>query len=142
MRKLFLIALAAILLNSCASGQTDSTTKTSLSATEFADKIKELSAAAIIDVRTPGEFSEGHLINALNYNWSEKSEFGKQIAPLDKSKPVFVYCLSGRRSGAAASQMRSDGFKEVYELSGGITKWRAANLPETTNNTVAPLPDR
>ena len=33
--------------------------------------------------------------------------------------------------------MRSSGFKEVYELSGGIIKWRAANLPETTDNAVA-----
>jgi thioredoxin len=47
-----------------------------------------------------------------------------------------VYCLSGGRSGKAANKMRSDGFKEVYELSGGIMKWRAANLPETTNVMV------
>jgi thioredoxin len=47
-----------------------------------------------------------------------------------------VYCLSGGRSGSAASKMRSDGFKEVYEMNGGMMKWRAANLPETTDNKV------
>jgi thioredoxin len=135
MRKLFSIALVAILFNSCSNGQTQ-TTKTNLSATEFADKIKELPTAPILDVRTPNEFSKGHLANALNYDWNGK-EFEKQIAPLDKSKPVFVYCLSGGRSSAAANKMRSAGFKEVYELSGGIMKWRGENLPETTNNTVA-----
>ncbi len=135
MKKLFSIALVAILLNSCSSGQTNSTTKTNLSAIEFADKIKELPNATIIDVRTPDEFSKGHLANANNYDWNG-NEFDKQIALLDQSKPVFVYCLSGGRSSSAASKMRSEGFKTVYELDGGIMKWRGANLPETTDNTV------
>lgn len=135
MRKLFSIALVAILFNSCSNGQTQNT-KTNLSATEFSEKIKELPTASIIDVRTPDEFSKGHLINALNYDWNG-NEFEKQIAPLDKSKPVFVYCLSGGRSSSAASKMRSDGFKTVYELDGGIMKWRGENFPETTNKTVA-----
>jgi thioredoxin len=93
--------------------------------------------ATIIDVRTTDEFSKGHLANANNYDWNG-NEFDKQIAPLDKSKPVFVYCLSGGRSSSAASKMRSEGFKTVYELDGGIMKWRGANLPETTDNTVTP----
>ena len=114
MKKLFSIALVAILLNSCSSGQTNSTTKTNLSAIEFADKIKELPNATIIDVRTPDEFSKGHLANANNYDWNG-NEFDKQIALLDQSKPVFVYCLSGGRSSSAASKMRSEGFKTVYE---------------------------
>jgi len=134
MRKLFSIALVAILMNSCTNGQTNGT-KTNLSAIEFADKMKELPNAPILDVRTPDEFSKGHLVNALNYDWNG-NEFAKQIAPLDKSKPVFVYCLSGGRSSSAANKMRSDGFTQVYEMDGGIMKWRSANLPETTNNKV------
>lgn len=134
MKKLFSIALVAILFNSCTNGQTNGT-KTNLSATEFADKMKELPNAPILDVRTLDEFSKGHLVNSLNYDWNG-NEFDKQIAPLDKSKPVFVYCLSGGRSSSAANKMRSDGFKTVYELDGGIMKWRGANLPETTDNTV------
>jgi len=130
---LFFIPL--LLFNSCTNGQTQST-KTNLSATEFADKIKELPTATILDVRTPDEFSKGHLANALNYDWNDNG-FEKQIAPLDKSKPVFVYCLSGGRSSSAANKMRSDGFTQVYEMDGGIMKWRGANLPETTSNTTA-----
>jgi thioredoxin 1 len=135
MRKLFTIALLAILFNSCGSGQTNSTTKTNLSAIEFAEKLKEMPTAAILDVRTPDEFSKGHLANALNYDWNG-NEFDKQIATLDKSQPVLVYCLSGGRSSSAATKMRKEGFKTVYELDGGIMKWRGANLPETTDNTV------
>jgi len=136
MKKYLTISLAtvAILFNSCTNGQTQNT-KTNLSATEFAAKIKELPTATIIDVRTPDEFSKGHLSNANNYDWNG-NEFEKQIAPLDKSKPVFVYCLSGGRSSSAANKMRSDGFTQVYEMDGGIMKWRGANLPETTDNTV------
>ncbi len=134
MRKLLSIALAAILFNSCSSGQTNGI-KTNLSATEFADKIKELPNATLIDVRTPDEFSKGHLANANNYDWNG-TEFDNQIAPLDKSEPVFVYCLSGGRSSSAANKMRSDGFTQVYEMDGGIMKWRGENLPETTDNAV------
>ena len=135
MRKLLSITLLAILFNSCTNGQTQQT-KTSLSATEFADKMKEFPNAPIIDVRTPEEFLNGHLVNAKNFDWNS-NEFDKQIATIDKSKPVFVYCLSGGRSSSAADKMRSSGFTQVYEMDGGIMTWRAANLPETTSNTTS-----
>jgi len=135
MKKYLRISFAgiAIFVNSCTIGQTQ-TTETKLPATEFAVRIKELPTAAIVDVRTPGEFAKGHLSNAQNIDWNG-NDFDNQINKLDKSKPVFVYCLSGGRSSAAAGKMRSTGFKEVYELSGGIMKWRSANLPETKANT-------
>jgi len=131
----FFLTVITVLLNSCSNGKTQ-TTNTNLSATEFAEKIYKNHEAPIVDVRTPEEFSKGHLQNALNYNWNG-NDFQNQISTLDKSKPVFVYCLSGGRSSSAADKMRSDGFIEVYELSGGIMKWRAANLPETTNTTTS-----
>lgn len=128
-----LLIVSATLFNSCSNGQIG-TTKTNLSPTEFAEKIEELPTATIIDARTPEEFANGHLPNAKNIDWNG-NDFDQQIASLDKSKPVFVYCLSGGRSSSAAKKMRSEGFKEVYELKGGIMKWRAANLPESSDNT-------
>src|SRR6185503_14004913 len=112
MKKLIPIGLVTItiLLYGCSNGQGQSTV-TNLPATEFAQKIKELPDAQIVDVRTPEEFSKGHLKNAGNIDWN-RIDFTKQISTLDKSKPVFVYCLSGGRSSAAASKMRSEGFKE------------------------------
>ncbi|MBS1644669.1 MAG: thioredoxin family protein [Bacteroidetes bacterium] len=130
-----LLLLLAILVNSCTIGQSQSS-GTNLSAKDFEAKIKELPQASILDVRTPEEFAKGHLANALNYDWNG-SDFDKQIAGLDKSKPVLVYCLSGGRSASAADQMRQEGFKEVYEMKGGILKWKAAQLPLTTDNQVA-----
>jgi len=136
MRRYFSILFAAIafILSSCTNGQTQ-TYNPNLSATGFEEKIKDLPSSPVVDVRTPEEFAKGHLQNAKNYDWNG-SDFQKQVATLDKSQPVFVYCLSGGRSSSAASQMRSDGFKEVYELTGGIMEWRAADLPETTNSTT------
>lgn len=133
MKKYIIIALSAftIILNSCSTGQSQNS-KTNLTAVEFAEKIKNLPNAPIIDVRTPDEFSGGHLQNAQNIDVSG-SDFQQQIETLDKSRPVFVYCLSGGRSASAATAMREAGFKEVYELDGGIMKWRGANLPETTS---------
>ncbi len=124
------ILVALSLFSSCVNSQANND-KTNLSAQEFADKMKELPNAPILDVRTPEEFSKGHLKNALNYDWYNDN-FDKLISTLNKKEPVLVYCLSGGRSGSAAKKMRTIGFEKVYELDGGIMKWRSANLPETT----------
>src|SRR5690606_2619237 len=72
----------------------------------------------ILDVRTPEEFNQGHLANAMHANWNEKGEFMRRIEALDKDEPVYIYCLSGRRSAEAASLMRRKGFTQVTELQG------------------------
>ena len=131
MKKIFSILSFALLFYSCTNGQNQISEK-SISVSEFIKKINETPNAQIIDVRTPDEFSKGHLLDAVNYNWNG-DEFDKQIIMLDKSKPVFIYCLSGGRSSSAASKMRDNGFSKVYQMEGGIMKWRAANLPETTS---------
>ena len=107
-----------------------------LSPTDFQKKMNELPKAPIIDVRTPNEFNQGHLKNAINININD-ANFINLINKLDKSKPVFVYCLSGARSTNALNQMRNQGFNVVYNLAGGMMKWRAAGLPETTVNKTA-----
>jgi thioredoxin 1 len=103
--------------------------KTNLTAIEFDKKIKALPKAIILDVRTASEFSEGHIKNAKNIDWNG-SNFDKETSKLNKSKPILVYCLAGGRSAAAASKLREAGFKQVYELNGGMKEWRAAKLPE------------
>jgi thioredoxin len=127
---------AVIILVSC-SGNSQQTqgVKYNLDAVAFAKKINELPGAPVLDVRTPEEFSNGHLQHALNVDWNGNN-FENGIAGLEKSKPVFVYCLSGGRSHSAAEKMRAMGFTNVYELNGGIMKWRAANLPEENSNTA------
>ena len=107
----------------------------SLPVADFADRVKHLPGAPVVDVRTPGEFVNGHLAAALNYDWNG-GNFDNQVVALDKSKPVFVYCMSGKRSAAAAARMRTLGFREVYDMQGGMIAWRAAGLPETGNTSA------
>lgn len=101
-----------------------------LDASAFNEKILATSGAVILDVRTPQEFSKGHLKDAVNFNWNDEN-FSTKVGKMDKSAPVFVYCLSGGRSSAAANKIHEMGFKHVYEMTGGMMKWRAAKLPET-----------
>jgi thioredoxin len=136
MRILFSIALIGLLISGCTNRSTESS-NTVLSASAFAEKIKAIPSPTIIDVRTPAEFAKGHVKDAVNYDWNG-DEFETQIVSLDKSKPVFVYCLSGARSSAAADKMRTEGFKEVYEMQGGLMKWRAENLPEINGTEALP----
>ncbi len=107
-----------------------------LSALDFQKKMVELPNAPIVDVRTPDEFNQSRLKNAVNINIGDQS-FPTQIGKLDKSKPVFVYCLTGSRSSYATRYMISQGFKVVYDLTGGIMRWRSAGLPEISGNAVA-----
>lgn len=128
----FLFTASIFWLVSCSNGQTKQGSM-QLSVQDFAQKISTTQDEIILDVRTPEEFAGGHLTDAVNID-RNSSDFSNKVAGLDKSKPVFVYCLSGGRSSSAAGYLRADGFKEVYEMVGGMMKWRAANLPETTSN--------
>jgi rhodanese-related sulfurtransferase len=82
----------------------------------------------LLDVRTAGEYQSGHLSNALQADWNNEAEFKKRTEALDKSKPIYTYCLSGARSAAATEWLRQQGFT-AYNLSGGINAWKKANKP-------------
>lgn len=82
----------------------------------------------LIDVRTPAEYAEGHIDGALNLDWTG-GVLDQRMATLDKSKPVLLYCASGRRSAAAREAMTAAGFTDVKDLGGGITAWRNAGSP-------------
>ncbi len=117
-----------VFISACSTGQNKSGDYV-LSPTDFNLKMKANPEGTVLDVRTPEEFSGGALAKAINVDWNG-SDFESGIAKLDKSKPVFVYCLAGARSASAAKKMRKDGFTQVFELDGGIIKWRAAGIPE------------
>lgn len=129
-----LFILISLLIFSCTDSQSQ-TDKTRFTATEFAEKIKQTDDAQILDVRTPEEYKGGHIANAKNINWNDDN-FMEHAHALDKSKPVFVYCLSGGRSGAAAKALRKEGFKTVYEMPGGMMEWRSKNMPSTSAETA------
>ena len=95
---------------------------------DFAAGLDTISNAFLLDVRTDSEFASGHLKGATQIDFY-RDDFEEAIAALDKNQPVFVYCRSGNRSGKAAKQMKAMGFKEVYNLEGGIGAWSRRNQP-------------
>ncbi len=79
----------------------------------------------LIDVRTAGEFSGGHIEGALNI---PVQELAQRIAEVPEGVPIVVYCRSGNRSGQATRILQQAGYGEIYDL-GGTIQWRAAGLP-------------
>lgn len=128
--------LVFFVFNACNSG---SSQNANIEAAEYNKLLAEKKEYALIDVRTPEEYVSGYLKNAVNADWNS-SAFKSYVNRLDKSKPVFLYCLSGGRSSAAKRYLESNGFKEVYNLSGGILAWRAAGFQEV--NESQPVSDK
>lgn len=103
-----------------------------LSPDEYEKKMKETRDYTVVDVRTESEFVQGHLSNAVSIDIYRK-DFREQLAKLNKNKPVFVYCAVGGRSNAAAGQLKSLGFNQVYDLRGGIKAWSQAGKATVTH---------
>lgn len=95
--------------------------------TEFAELINT-GEGQILDVRTPEEWAEGSIAGAKKMNFFDDT-FNDELSKLDKTKPVYVYCKSGGRSGKAAKKMDKMGFTKIYNLTGGITAWNDAGKP-------------
>lgn len=120
----FLAAVLTLSFQACNSSPKGNLLNPDAFKTGLNDKKDEI----LLDVRTAGEFGEGHIKDALNIDWYSP-DFKEQVAKLDKSKPVFLYCRSGGRSGQAAQMLKGMGFTEVYDLDGGITRWKNEGMP-------------
>lgn len=75
------------------------------------------SGAAIIDVRTPAEYKNGHIKGSINI---PLQVLDKNIGKVNKDKPVITCCASGMRSGSAKSLLKSKGF-DVYNGGGWMS---------------------
>lgn len=127
------IALILITTLAIACGNTNGTVSSSnenqqqptvknLAQSDLASKITE--DVILIDVRTPGEVNAGYIDGAdafIDYNGAS---FQSEINKLDKEKTYVMYCRSGGRSGRAAEFMVKNGFKDVYNLEGGILAYK------------------
>ena len=88
-----------------------------ISPEDFKQKM-EKDRGVIIDVRTHGEYNEGHLKEADMQHDYLNGEFQKQLGSLDRDKTYYLYCRSGNRSGKAARIMKMQGFENVYNVGG------------------------
>jgi rhodanese-related sulfurtransferase len=82
----------------------------------------------ILDTRTAREFAEDRIKGATNID-VKAADFADRLAKLDKGSAYLVYCRGGVRSAKAMNLMKEWGFKEVYNLGGGLLKWQAEKLP-------------
>lgn len=95
------------------------------------DLLKQLLAASpplVLDVRTPGEYREGHVPGAVNISvFDFRSPFEQMDPP--KDKPIVVICEHGPRSSFAGFMLKSAGYMNVLELDGAMKAWKKNNLP-------------
>ena len=82
----------------------------------------------ILDVRTPEEFSEGHIENAVNVDYNSGT-FREELNQLDKSMTYLMHCKSGGRSSEAINIMAELDFLEVYHMVDGMDGWEDAGFP-------------
>lgn len=97
----------------------------SISPATYKEQVKQ--SDILVDVRTPGEFKDGHVKKALNSDFNG-GQFAEQIKGWDKNKTYYLYCASGNRSSKAAKLMSETGFKHVYNL-GAYKDLKADGLP-------------
>ena len=126
-------AMVIILLTACGASKIETA---SLDAKTFAGKMVNMEYT-LVDVRSPEEFATNHLENSSNINVNDP-DFAKKAALLDESKNVLVYCKSGSRSAKAAVQLKATGYK-VYDLKGGILRWKAEGYKVIANTKKSNL---
>lgn len=99
-----------------------------VSSVEAFDLLARDNTIMIIDIRTPEEFSRGHLEGAININYNAP-DFNDTLKKLDKNNTYLIYCRTGNRSGILIAGLRKYGFKNVLHLHRGIIEWKNTGLP-------------
>ena len=84
--------------------------------------------AVVVDVRDKNEFSEGHIVGAINV---PHTALANRLAELEKYKerPLVLACKMGQHAGASGTVLRKAGFQNVSRLKGGVAEWRNQSLP-------------
>ncbi len=95
----------------------------------------ELNDAILVDVRTEDEYNSGYIESSLNIDYFS-NEFSVNADKLDKTIPIILYCRSGKRSSMSANKISKLGFKEIYNLQGGILEWIEEGNAVVFNDTI------
>lgn len=82
----------------------------------------------VIDVRTPREFADGHIEDAINIDF-RNANFATEIAKLDGSQDYLIHCRSGGRSTSSLTSFKDAGFSHIIHMDGGMLGWNKAELP-------------
>ena len=125
MQKIYFFFLLTLL--SCTAGDAQS----KLDAAQTKKMLQNDRSVQLVDLRTPVEIQQtGKIEGALTINFNDPA-FQAQIARLDKTRPVLLYCAAGGRSGRASTQLVNMGFQKVYDYAGGMNDWKAKGQKTT-----------
>ena len=98
------------------------TAQTKVDNARFKELMKD-SSAVILDVRTSQEFEEGKISGAININYFSDAFVANVKNAIPKDRIVLVYCAAGGRSAEACKLLKKEGYKKLYDLSGGYNGW-------------------
>ena len=84
--------------------------------------------ATVLDLRAQEAFHEGHINGARHFDAAQIASAGDALRKY-KERPLIVYCDRGTTAAATVRALTQQGFTKVFNLRGGITAWRAENLP-------------
>ena len=128
---LVLFIVASILSCNCQQKKiTDTNAVVEIVGVEVFEKIEK--SAQLIDIRTPKEYNEGYIKNAVNINFFD-DDFMEQMSKLNKDEALYICCKSGGRSGKAAVKLKEVGFTKVYDLGVGMNGWKKDGKLVTQN---------
>ncbi len=127
--------LAAVLVGGClgggpASGDQNIRIVSPAEASALIEEREEDPKFVVIDVRRPDEFAGGHIPGAINI---DSVDFSEHLDSLDPGGTYLICCLRGGRSAGVRELMREAGFREVYDIEGGMSAWKTAGLPVVTD---------
>ena len=126
MKKLLPIVLSALMLTGCAAAGNQANSYRQISMEEAVAMMKRENGYIILDVRTPEEFAEKHIPNAINVPNENIGTNGISELP-DRDQLIMVYCRSGRRSKEAAKKLVKLGYTNIVEF-GGIIDWKGETV--------------
>lgn len=128
---IFVLTIGVIMTGCTGAVTIDSPAVTSqlINPVEYIADFEDPASHLLIDVRTPEEFTSGHIEGAVNI---PVEEMPGRLEEIPGDAPIVVYCRSGNRSAAAARILTDAGYAPVYDL-GGIQDWVVEGLPVTVN---------
>jgi len=133
---LLCLSIVTILLTGCVGSEeapvatnqdgNDSSAKSqfvNMNAIEAAKILKEKPEAVVLDIRTPKEYAEGHIPDAINIDYKADS-FQSELEKLDRDTTYLMHCRSGRRSANSLEIFEKLGFRHVIHMDDGILGWQ------------------
>ncbi|MHA7816543.1 MAG: rhodanese-like domain-containing protein [Pseudohaliea sp.] len=81
-----------------------------------------------LDLRDGGDYKQGHIVDAVHIPMAKLADRKGELEAY-RDRPIILVCKMGQQAGAAAKQLRGDGFGKVYKMAGGMLEWSNLQLP-------------